>query len=191
MQEGWENMEPKASSFEDAVNSYFEYPGYEKRIGEFGVHAIGLDTIKVWPFVMPQDLFYTFLNKHRPCEARALGPEPYKNYMHRGDIVAISTSQEPDNFVFMWINYVNHYPDLDSMLMTEGLNALVPGIETLDDAKAVYRGFYTPERIEEYGMAVFGIGDFIPAEVQIRFNSLDLSFYYKKISSYYDEKFQN
>ena len=177
--EGWENMEPDAGSFEGAVKSYMNIPGYEERIDDSGIYAIGLEDMKIWPMQMPMEIFYTFVNLERPCEGRALGPEVQKNYqnMNRGDILAMYTPQEPDSAYLAWITYVNLYKTLDEMLVSVGLNAHVPGIESLDEARDLYLQFYIPERIQEHGMAAIGIGGQIPENLHLNLSGLKIMGY--------------
>ena len=106
----------------------------------------------MWQIYMPGDLLLTFFEGHRTIEGRAMDFfEPNKDYrqMRRGHMAMLF---DDDSECYLWIKDVRYYADAKSMLETEGLEALVPGIEPFTVAAGIkhyhsFRGYR--QRIED------------------------------------------
>jgi ASC-1-like (ASCH) protein len=58
------------------------------------------------------------------------------------------------------VSFVHHYPTIEEMLQTEGVEKMVPQAKSIDEAVQVYLGFPgIPERVPKYGIYAIGLGE--------------------------------
>lgn len=77
--------------------------------------------------------------------------------MEKGDEI-IFTNSETKEELSTSISFIHHYKDIQSMLETEGINNVLPGIETLEQAIKVYDAIEDyKERINKFGVYAYGI----------------------------------
>lgn len=68
----------------------------------------------------------------------------------RGDIIAIVSSE--NTRIARKIKRVTKYTSFNNMIILEGIDYILPGVNTLEEGLTIYRQFYTKEMEEQFGV---------------------------------------
>lgn len=100
-----------------------------------------------------QDPWFTFIeNGRKRVEGRKNLPK-YQSWSP-GDVIVFYLEAREFNTV---IKDMRHYKNLKDYLLTEGIDKVLPGINSLQDAMAVYLQWSTPKEIERDGFLAIEI----------------------------------
>jgi ASC-1-like (ASCH) protein len=72
-----------------------------------------------------------------------------------GSKIVINCSEEPSRFVVKTVVDIRKYPNFKMGLIDLGWSRILPKVETLKEAEAVYESFYPLEEQEKYGVIFF------------------------------------
>lgn len=89
----------------------------------------------------------------KTVEGRLLKPGKYDTWQV-GDRVEMICGDER---LWVVIDGLRQYPSVVEMLEAEGLEAMLPGVATLEEGAAIYHAFWTVEEVAQCGMLAIGI----------------------------------
>lgn len=123
---------------------------------------------RVWPLPLFIEAYEAIAHNGKSIEGRVPDfNKPEKDYrsMKVGDVLnfyAVTPSfvqiKELPELPFP-VEFIHHYSDVETMLESEGLEKLLPGVNSLEEAKKIYLGFPGyPERVVKYGIYAIGLG---------------------------------
>ena len=105
------------------------------------------------------------LDGNKTVEVRKNDPEK-RGRVKKDDILYIENSESTINACFR-VKDVRIYPDLNTMLITEGLRNVLPGVKTLEEAREIYNTIDGTDvtsvvkrmrEYEKYGLIVIELG---------------------------------
>jgi len=73
-----------------------------------------------------------------------------------GDSILVYSPDEK-NLLKARILSVSYYPDFETMLKTENLSEILPGIKNIDSGVAVYRKYYSVEDEKKFGVVAIEV----------------------------------
>ena len=79
--------------------------------------------------------------------------EKYNN-ISKGDKIEFSCKSKS---CICLVTRVTHYPSFEQMLITEGLENVLPGIKTIEQGIKIYRAFYSETFEKEWGALAIAI----------------------------------
>lgn len=90
----------------------------------------------------------------KPIEGRK---KTTKWAMLRVNQILEATCKETREVRLFRITHINEYEDLIEYLICEGLNRCLPGINSMEEAIAIYQQWSTPEELNEYKFLAIGM----------------------------------
>ncbi len=80
--------------------------------------------------------------------------------LKKEDILVFLKEDETKKTAKYKIKYLVHYSNVKNMLISEGLNNILPNIKTIEEGVKLYNSFPNySQRIKELGIYAIGIGD--------------------------------
>lgn len=99
--------------------------------------------------------YFTFLKNGRKTIEGRVRKGWYCN-VQPGDEIVVFNEEETDSLVVV-VKRVARYKSIKEMLTREPMEKLLPDIKTVDQGIEVYRGFYTPEQEQQFGMVAIEV----------------------------------
>lgn len=73
-----------------------------------------------------------------------------------GSLIIIKCDQTNERRQFI-VTHINEYDNLEQYLLTEGIDRCLPGITSLEEAKAVYMAWSSEEELKKYKFLAIGV----------------------------------
>lgn len=99
------------------------------------------------------DKWYYEVSSAKTIEGR-LGKDKFLK-IKVGDEICFIRAYTPEIYVSTYVTAVRAYPSFEEMLKAEGLEKVLPGVDSVEEGIKVYRQFYTEEDEKTYGVLAF------------------------------------